>query len=251
MRETLVATSNEALVPTLLLLGALVVPVAFLTLIVGRGLKVTVSRELVAVVGLAGGVIGVVIAGLVEFESLQRLGTTGKVGVAITEEVAKLIVPAAVLLLRRPRRVTDGLILGVAGGAGFAALETMGYAFTTIVHDHGDLTTVSNLLMVRGLWSPAGHMAWTGITAAALYNAADQRFSRRTAGVLIATFGLAVALHTAWDTIATPWAYAAIAIVGLGSLAAVVHAQTPALVDRLAPGRTGRREMAISSGRPT
>ncbi len=116
----------------------------------------------------------------------------------------------------------------------------MGYAFTTIVNDHGDLTTVSNLLLLPRLWSPAGHMAWTGVTAAALYYAAEQRFSQRTTGVLVAVFALAVGLHTAWDTIQAPWAYAAIAIVGLGSLAAVVHRQLPT--------RSGRGHSRMADG---
>ena len=165
------ATGNEALVPALLLVGALVMPVTFVTFLAGRPLTLTVGTSLVAVTALAGGVVGVVLAGLVEFETLNSLGLGDKVGVAVIEETAKLIVPASLLLWKRSRCVGDGLILGAASGAGFAALETMGYAFTTIVTRHGDLTEVSNLLLVRGLWSPAGHMAWTGITAAALYYA--------------------------------------------------------------------------------
>ena len=180
VRETLVTTNNEALVPTLLLLGALVIPSAFVAFVAGRPMKSTVSSATLTVVAVAGGVVGVVIAGFLEFETLQRLGTAGKLGVAVIEETTKLIIPAGLLLLGRSRAVADGLLLGVASGAGFAALETMGYAFTTIVNRHGDLSTVTNLLLVRGLWSPAGHMAWTGITATALYHAVAQRFSPRS-----------------------------------------------------------------------
>ena len=115
------------------------------------------------------------------------------------------------------------MILGVASGAGFAALETMGYAFTTIVNEHGDLTLVSHQLLIRGLWSPAGHMAWTGLASAALYYAAEQRFSRRSCALLAAALTVAIGLHTAWDTLETPSAYVVIALLGLGSLAAAAH----------------------------
>jgi RsiW-degrading membrane proteinase PrsW (M82 family) len=223
VRQTLVATGNEALVPTLLLLGALVVPCAFVTFVRASRVRFTIGFGMLAAVALAGGVVRVILAGLVEFETLQQLGVAGKGGVAVIEELAKLVVPAALLLVVRTRRVADGLILGVASGAGFAALETMGYAFTTILNDHGDLTVVSNLLLVRGLWSPAGHMAWTGIAAAALYYAAGRRFARSSTWVFVGSLTMAVALHTAWDTYASPWAYAVIAVVGLGTLGAVVH----------------------------
>jgi protease PrsW len=223
VRETMVATGNEALGPTLVLLGALVMPAAFLTFVAGRRMQVSVGAGMLALVALGGGVVGVVVAGFIEFETLQALGTAAKLGVAVIEELAKLLVPAALLFTRRPWRVADGLLLGVASGAGFAALETMGYAFTSVVNHHGDLTTVSNLLLVRGLWSPAGHMAWTGIAAAALYYAAEQRFELRACGLLAGALVMAIGLHTAWDSLQTPWAYAMIAVIGLGVLATVVH----------------------------
>jgi RsiW-degrading membrane proteinase PrsW (M82 family) len=238
VRETLVATGNEALVPTLLLVGALVMPATFVTLLAGRELVVTVDAATIAVTALAGGVVGVVLAGFVEFETLRGLGLGARIGVAVIEEAAKLAVPAALLLLRRARGVRDGLILGVASGAGFAALETMGYAFTTIVDQHGDLTELSHLLLIRGFWSPAGHMAWTGLIAAALYYAAERHFSARSTALLAGGVIAALTLHTAWDSLQTPWAYAVIAVLGLGALATVVHCE-----DR--PG--GRQEGAKSS----
>lgn len=222
-RVTLVATHNEALVPTLLLAGALAMPATFVTFVSGRGLKATVGAATIALTGLAGGVIGVVVAGLIEFDTLNGFGLPAKVGVAVIEELAKLLVPAGLLVVGRARGGADGLILGVAAGAGFATLETMGYAFTTIVNSHGDLTEVSHLLLVRGFWSPGGHMAWTGLTVWALYSAAERRFSPRTWGVQAAAAAAAIGLHTAWDGLQTGWAYVLIALLGLATLATAVH----------------------------
>ena len=51
----------------------------------------------------------------------------------------------------RYRKQADGLLIGVAAGAGFAALETMGYAFTTLIKSGGDIPdTVDILLLLRG-----------------------------------------------------------------------------------------------------
>ena len=225
VREVLVATGNEALVPSLVFVGAIVMPGTFVAFLAGRRMGETVSSATLVLVALGGGVVGVVIAGFVEFETLQHLGTFAKLGVAVIEEVATLLIPAVMLLRDHSRSPADGLLLGVASGAGFAALETMGYAFTTIVNSHGDLSTVSQLLLVRGVWSPAGHMAWTGLTAAALYAAARQRFSGRSVLQLTVTFAASVALHTAWDSLQTPWAYAVLAVTALGALAFIVHRQ--------------------------
>ena len=226
VRVTLIATGNEALVPTLLLVGAVAIPVTFLTYLAGRPLDFISNGVTVAMTGLAGGVIGVVLAGLLEFDTLNGLGVGQKLGVAVIEESAKLIAPAYLLVLGRTRGGADGLILGAASGAGFATLETMGYAFTTIVNHHGDLTEVSQLLLVRGIWSPAGHMAWTGIIAWALYRAVEQQFLLRSCGLLVAAAAAAVTLHTAWDSLQTPPAYAVIATLGLATLAAALHWQS-------------------------
>ncbi len=73
----------------------------------------------------------------------------------------------------------DGLVIGVAVGMGFAALETMGYAFVALIASRGDIGAVEQMLLLRGVLSPAGHMAWTGLACAALWqpppSAPDER----------------------------------------------------------------------------
>lgn len=57
-----------------------------------------------------------IVAGVLEFDTLHRLGMAAQFGVAIIEESAKLLVPVGVLVLGRWRRPADGLIIGVASG---------------------------------------------------------------------------------------------------------------------------------------
>ena len=85
------------------------------------------------------------------------------IAVGLIEETAKLIVPALLLLLGRYRRPADGLLIGVASGAGFAVLETMGYGFVVLIISHGNLSAVDGVLMTRGLLSPAAHADLTGL----------------------------------------------------------------------------------------
>ena len=61
------------------------------------------------------------------------------------------------------------MIIGVASGMGFATLETMGYGFSALLSS-GNLAEVDQTLLLRALLSPAGHVAWTGLTAAALWS---------------------------------------------------------------------------------
>jgi RsiW-degrading membrane proteinase PrsW (M82 family) len=223
VRGALVDTGNPNLLPALILLGAAVIPASFVAFVYGRRLSYDVSGLLLGFTGLVGGVVGVVLAGVWEYHTLVRLGSLPTLAVGFAEETAKLIIPAAVLLFVGYRRPANGLLLGVASGAGFAALETMGYAFVTLIETRGDLGTVDGVLLLRGLLSPAAHMAWTGLTAAALWEAAACRWQARAVLRFVLVFLVAVGLHTTWDTVHGGVAYVVLACIALGLLIATTH----------------------------
>ena len=146
VRNAVFTTKNPNLLPALILLGAAVVPAAFVAFIAGRRLVFDLGGGLVAITWFVGGVIGVVAAGLLEYRTLQTLGVVPLLAVGVIEEAAKLIVPAAIVLFwRRHRHPADGLLLGVACGAGLAVLETMGSAFVVLLQSSGDLDVVLDL----------------------------------------------------------------------------------------------------------
>jgi RsiW-degrading membrane proteinase PrsW (M82 family) len=219
--RTLVHTQNPNFVPALILLGATVVPLAFLTFAQARTGRWEVPTSALLVAALFGGVIGTVVAGTLEYDTLRGLGMLPMILVAIIEEAAKLIVPVVLLftvLLRHGRRLpTDGLIIGVAAGMGFAALETMGYAFTALLSSQGNIGSVEETLFVRGLTAPAGHTAWTGLTAGALWALIATPNGRHLL-TFVATFIGAVALHAAWDTFGGIVPFIILAIISLGWL---------------------------------
>lgn len=223
VRQVLVTTGNPNLLPSLILLGAAVSPAAFVTFVAGRRLAYDISSGTVGCVAVLGGVIGVVTAGLLEYDALRRLDVLPTVAVGVIEEAAKLLVPAGVLLFTRHRRLADGLLVGVAAGAGFAALETMGYAFVTLIESRGELSAVDDTLLLRGLLSPAGHMAWTGLTATALWYAADRGWRPGAVLRFLAVYAAAVALHSIWDGVGTVAVYAVLAAISLGLLAYFGH----------------------------
>ena len=219
--RTLVHTQNPNFVPSLILLGATVVPLSFLTFAQARTGRWQVPASALVIAAFFGGVIGIVVAGTLEYNTLRGLGMLPMVLVAVIEESAKLIVPVVLLftiLARRERRLpSDGLIIGVASGMGFAALETMGYAFTALLSSNGNIGSVEQTLFIRGLTSPAGHTAWTGLTAGALWAFIASPSGKRFV-TFLATFVGAVVLHTCWDTFNSLPAYLVLAVVSLGWL---------------------------------
>lgn len=235
LRQTLLATGNANLLPALVLIGTLVVPVAFVTFIAGSRVDVHVTSGALAATAVCGGVVAVVVAGLLEFDALRHLGPAAILGVAVIEEAAKLIVPLLLLVYGPWRAVGDGLALGIASGAGFAVLETAGYTFVTAVNTHGSLPAIDDVLAVRGVLSPAGHMLWTGMCTAMLWTAASARFRGWRCLSFIATLGLAVGLHALWDGVGTPWSYGLLAGIGAVALSLISHATQRMSLDPPAP----------------
>jgi RsiW-degrading membrane proteinase PrsW (M82 family) len=224
VRRAALSTGNPNLLPALILLGAAVVPAAFVAFIAARRLVFAVRPLTVALVALIGGVIGVVAAGFLEYRTLVRLGVVPMVAVGLIEEAAKLIVPFLLVLVpRRDRHAADGLLLGVASGAGFAVLETMGYAFVVLIQSSGNIDVVQQVLFERGVLSPAAHMAWTGLTAAALWRAAVAHWHPRAIAGFLGTFVVAVGLHAAWDSAPNIWVDLVVAAVSLVLLGITAH----------------------------
>ncbi|RZS91031.1 RsiW-degrading membrane proteinase PrsW (M82 family) [Motilibacter rhizosphaerae] len=218
VERALVDTGNVNFVPSLILLGALVVPVAFVTFVHGRSATWSVSLPVLLVAAVFGGVVGTVTAGLFEYDTVRKLGVLPTLGIGLIEESAKLVVPLLLLMLgTRIAGRSNGLMVGVTVGMAFAALETMGYAFTALLQTQGDLGAVDQVLLLRGLLSPAGHAAWTGLACAALYRRpVEPRYSLWR---FVATFALVVVLHGLWDSRSDWWWYLGVGAVSLGLLA--------------------------------
>ncbi len=202
--QALKFTNNPNLVPTVLLLGAFVVPVAFVAFFYGQERAVDklsqVEAPLITAVYcfFVGGVIGVITAGFLEYETLSKLTIPSLFIVGLIEEGAKLIFPVAIYIRARYRSEADGLLFGVASGMGFAALETMGYGLVALIKSQGNMGTLEEVLLIRGLLSPVGHAAWTGLICAALWRQRE-RTGRLFNPSVIWIFVLAVVLHALWD----------------------------------------------------
>jgi protease PrsW len=200
VERTLLYTQSLNYVPSVLLLGAFLVPVAFVTYLYERLPEWEVPLPPLAVCFVWGGMLGTVVAGSLEYELLRDLGVLALLGVGLIEEGAKLILPLIFYFLGRYRSEAAGIVLGVSAAMGFAALETMGYGFVTLLQSQGSLATLDEVLIARGLTSPAGHAAWTGLVCAVLWRERAKAGRPVLNGKVVGAFATAVILHALWDT---------------------------------------------------
>jgi protease PrsW len=224
VQQTLAITGNPTLVPSLLVLGTLLIPVSFVAYVDGRNPVYDLPLSVLLSCALLGGVLGASVASVLESDTVRRLGELPTVYIGLIEEAAKLLVPIAMLIITRHRAsAADGLLIGVAVGMGFAVLETLNYGFVTLLGSAGDLTGIEGWLLLRAALSPAGHAAWTGLAAAALWWAHSQRWRPRGLVAALGAFLLAVVVHTLWDTVDAWYGYLVIGFFSAAVLLARIH----------------------------
>jgi RsiW-degrading membrane proteinase PrsW (M82 family) len=198
----------------------------------GRITADDIPLSVLLICGLLGGVLGTVAASVAETDTLRQLGGLPTLMIGLIEESAKLLVPVGVLLFTRYRsNPADGLLVGVAVGTGFAVLETLGYSFVTLLVS-GSLGLTESTLLLRGVLSPAAHIAWTGLAAAALWHAHAQRWRPRAMAAAVGTFVLVVVLHAVWDAAASWVTYVIVGVVSLALLIRQAHRDLLVAADR-------------------
>ncbi len=129
----------------------------------------------------------------------SKLDFLGASVAGLTEEPAKLLILILVVNDRRYPYILNGLLFGAAIGAGFAAFETAGYA--SVVAQ--DIDSAKGILLMRGLLSPFAHIAWTAMSAAALWRVKGSnpfRFRMLVDHRFVRVFVAAIILHMLWNT---------------------------------------------------
>jgi S1-C subfamily serine protease/RsiW-degrading membrane proteinase PrsW (M82 family) len=193
------ATSNVNLVPTVILLGSFLVPVAFVTYAFGHADQVVTAQRIFTAF-VYGGVLGVLGASVLEAAFLRQPTGPAYVGVGLIEEAAKLA--ALWLVARRLPRYTmrDGIVLGAAVGFGFAAFESAGYAFNALFTAGGpSLLNLVETEVLRGILTPVGHGLWTAILGGTLFGVAARRGRLRLSRAVLGSYVLVALLHGLWD----------------------------------------------------
>ena len=194
---------NHNLYAGLILTGSFAAPVAMVVFFYEMNIPRNVSIYHLARLFLLGGVAALFVA-LSLYAVIPLDSVFGAPAAGVIEEVAKLAIVATALRMMRLgpyAYLLNALLIGATIGAGFAAFESAGYALRTLLGELAD-TSVLDIIVLRGVLSPFGHIAWTAIAAAALWRVCgsgrvtmdalkDPRFLR--------LFALSVGLHAAWD----------------------------------------------------
>jgi protease PrsW len=128
-RATLTETANTKLIPGLIFVGAFAIPLALLTFFFEINVLRNISLYQIIKLVLIGGILSLIIS--LFFYSVTKLGETwlGAMSAGLVEETGKGVVLLLMVNKMRYRWTLNGLVLGAAVGAAFAAFETAGYAF--------------------------------------------------------------------------------------------------------------------------
>jgi RsiW-degrading membrane proteinase PrsW (M82 family) len=238
----LVLTQNTIIFPNIMLVGSLLVPVTYVTFFYEHRHLSSVKVPATALAFLYGGVLGTLAASLLEPLFIRRLDFQTAFVIGLIEEFVKIW--GVLLIARRMRHDSelDGIILGAAAGMGFAALESMGYAFNAFLRSGGSLSATVGVTLLRGVTSPVGHGTWTAILAAVLFRESRARRFHFNASVLGA-YLTAVILHGLWDGV--PSLLSKLVVSGLDVLLAQIAVGAAGLVILWLRWREARRTQQV------
>ena len=160
---------NENSLPGLIMLGAFAMPVTVLIFFFEINVFKNIPFYKVLKYFILGGALSLILALL--FFSLDintDISTyNGALMVGVIEEIPKATIVALFLFKNKKcNYILDGLLVGAAVGAGFAAFETAGYILRNGIS--GGINMMLYVIKLRGFLAPGGHVAWAAIEGAAL-----------------------------------------------------------------------------------
>jgi protease PrsW len=189
---------NMNFIPGLILVGAAAVPFTTLIFFWEMNAPQNIAFYRVVFVVLVGGILSMLIT-LAFFDILK--GNNHPIIIGIVEELAKAITVITFVRYRKYRYILNGLLIGAAVGAGFAAFETAGYALRALLS--GDGSNLYNTILWRAILAPGGHVAWAALTGAAFCRVqGDHPFKLNMLFRVkfLRVFILVIVMHALWDT---------------------------------------------------
>lgn len=194
---------NMNFLPGMIILAAFAVPITVLIFFFEINLFRNISFYKVLKYFVIGGCMSLILAIL--YFSLFTMSSTmtywDAILVGVIEEVAKACI--VVIFLFRDKKsnyILDGLLIGAAVGAGFAAFETAGYILRYGLAQ--GVTSMMEVIKLRAFLAPGGHVAWAAIEGAALmyvkgFAKLDKKHFNDKKFLIICL--IPIALHSVWD----------------------------------------------------
>jgi protease PrsW len=191
----LAVTEDEILLPSVVLIGSFLVPVATIFWFLDRDQDTELDGGRLLTAFFVAGVLGMIASAALEVWLVpHRL--LPNLWVGLIEEAAKGI--GIWFMARGLQRfdIRDGILLGTVVGLGFGAFEAAGYTLTYGLR--GGELSVERLIseeLLREAIAPFGHGIWSGLLGAAIFSS-RRRFAWR---IPLTYLGVA-ALHALWDS---------------------------------------------------
>lgn len=195
--------NNDKAIPGLILVGAFAVPFSGLVFFFEADAFKDISLFEVVKVFFIGGIFSLVVTvflyQFVTFSSSNQiygvLTLKDSLSIGLVEELGKVLIITYFISQLQAKHILDGLLIGAAVGAGFAAFETAGY-----IYNAGDQLVAVAIL--RGWSAIGGHLVWAAISGGALMvvkRAQPFKFNQLLDARFLVFFVLAVLMHAAWD----------------------------------------------------
>lgn len=192
---------NPNAVPGMIIIGSFAAPVSLLILFWEMNAPRNISFYEVGQMFFVGGAASIV-ATLILYEvfPVYDLDFTGAIIVGLVEEIGKLAIILYFIRKLNPKYILNGLLIGATIGAGFAAFESAGYAYT-----FGSMmgeNMMMNVIFMRGWMSIGTHVAWSAIAGAAvIYVKRDEPLGSDHIlhAAFLKLFAVSITLHAVWD----------------------------------------------------
>ena len=194
---------NFNFVPGLIVIGSFVVPFSVVILFFELNTPRNVSIYQVGKLLMLGGALSLITT-MFLFDFIPGSGVGALLPAMLTgviEETGKALALLMVVTSRRYRWQLNGVLFGAAIGAGFAGFESAGYALRAML-DSGSMDVALDLIMLRALLSPGGHIIWTAMVGSALWKVkgdAPFQMSMFFHRDVLRRWAIAVILHGLWD----------------------------------------------------
>ncbi|AVR00083.1 PrsW family intramembrane metalloprotease [Oceanobacillus iheyensis] len=192
---------NPNALPGLIVVGSFVVPFSLLIFFwemnAPRNLSIYEIAKMFFIGGTASLVTTLILFSIVP---VYNLNVGGAIIVGVVEEVGKLVIILYFIKKLNPKYILNGLLIGAAIGAGFAAFESAGYAFRFGTMNGTDF--MLSVMFDRAWMSIGTHVSWAAITGAALVyvkKAEPLKGEHLTDAKFLKLFAVPVILHSVWD----------------------------------------------------
>ncbi len=154
---------NANMLPAYYILAAGTMPLAVLIFFWEMNIPRNIPIYEVLLMMLTGGVLSLFTA-IILYSVVPDSGSKVWDFAAFVEEPAKIF--ALALFLRKPGKnyILNGILIGAAVGAGFAAFESAGY----VMNKSGDVFQLIDLALIRGFDNLGGHALYAGVEGGAL-----------------------------------------------------------------------------------